>query len=84
MNDVEEVMETLLGYYKNEKIPTVRRTSKSKDPFKTLISCLLSLRTQDKNTEKEYLNLMDNLSLGSLNKSLNIMSMMNNIKWQNQ
>ena len=52
MNDVEEVMETLLGYYKNEKIPTVRRTSKSKDPFKTLISCLLSLRTQDKNTEK--------------------------------
>jgi len=39
-----------------------------------------SLELQAKNTEKEYLNLMDNLSLGSLNKSLNINSSNNNKK----
>ncbi|MBW2989794.1 endonuclease III [Candidatus Woesearchaeota archaeon] len=34
------------------KKPTVRRTSEKKDPFKTLIACLLSLRTRDENTAK--------------------------------
>ncbi len=47
-----EVMKVLLSWFKEYKKPTVRHTSSKKDPFKTLIACLLSLRTQDKNTEK--------------------------------
>ena len=38
-------------YFSNEKT-TLNRMRKKPDPFKILISCLLSLRTQDKNTEK--------------------------------
>ena len=38
-------------YYSNEKT-TLNRMRKKPDAFKILISCLLSLRTQDKNTEK--------------------------------
>ena len=52
MKQIDKVMKLLEDYYKNSRLPTVRRTSKKKDPFKTLIACLLSLRTQDKNTEK--------------------------------
>lgn len=44
-------MEKLLKEYKKYRKPTVRRSSKSKNAFKVLITCLLSLRTQDKNTE---------------------------------
>lgn len=45
-------MHILSKYFKKYKNPTIRRTSKeTKNPFKILISCLLSLRTQDKNTE---------------------------------
>ena len=43
-------MDILLEYYSEYKQPTVRRSSQSNNPFKVLISCLLSLRTQDKNT----------------------------------
>ena len=46
------VIETLKEWSKDYKHPTLRRSSLEKDPFKTLIACLLSLRTQDKNTEK--------------------------------
>lgn len=49
--NVSIVMKTLLKEYETHRHPTVRRSSRSKDPFKVLISCLLSLRTQDKNTE---------------------------------
>lgn len=38
--------------FRNLKKPTVRRTSEKRDPFKTLIACLLSLRTRDENTAK--------------------------------
>ena len=38
-------------YFSNEKT-TLNRMRKKPDAFKILISCLLSLRTQDKNTEK--------------------------------
>jgi len=48
----ERVMEILLEEYKGNRQPTVRRTAGGRDPYKTLVSCLLSLRTQDKNTEK--------------------------------
>ena len=49
---VEKIMKILLKEFKVHKKPTVRRTSAKNDPFKTLISCLLSLRCQDKNTAK--------------------------------
>jgi len=48
----EKIIKILKKEFKNYRKPTVRRTSQNKDAFKTLISCLLSLRTQDKNTEK--------------------------------
>lgn len=49
---IEKIMKILLREFKVYGKPTVRRTSAKKDPFKTLISCLLSLRTQDENTAK--------------------------------
>jgi len=52
MKKAEKVMQVLLKEFKSNRKPTVRRTSEKKDPFKVLISCLLSLRTQDKNTER--------------------------------
>ncbi len=52
MDKVEKIMKTLMKEFRAHKKPTVRATSAKKDPFKTLISCLLSLRTQDKNTAK--------------------------------
>jgi len=53
--EIVKVINTLEKYYKGYRKPTVRRTSQTKDKkkaFKTLVACLLSLRTQDKNTEK--------------------------------
>lgn len=46
------VIEKLEEWSRDYEHPTLRRSSLEKDPFKTLISCLLSLRTQDRNTEK--------------------------------
>lgn len=46
------VIEKLREWSKNYGHPTLRRSSLEKNPFKTLIACLLSLRTQDKNTDK--------------------------------
>lgn len=51
VKSISIIMDKLLKKYKEHRHPTVRRSSKSKDPFKILITCLLSLRTQDKNTE---------------------------------
>ncbi len=45
-------MEILLKHYKPHERTTLNRMRKKPDAFKILISCLLSLRTQDKNTEK--------------------------------
>lgn len=52
MERVEKIMKILLKEFKAYRKPTIRRTSAKKDPFKTLITCLLSLRTKDENTEK--------------------------------
>jgi len=52
MEKAERVMKILLKEFKQHRHPTLRRSSKIKNPYRTLISCLLSLRTQDKNTEK--------------------------------
>jgi len=49
---IEKIMNILLKQFKAHRKPTVRRTSAKKNPFKTLITCLLSLRTQDENTAK--------------------------------
>jgi endonuclease-3 len=52
MEKVEKIMKILLKEFKLYRKPTIRRNSAKKDPFKTLITCLLSLRTKDENTEK--------------------------------
>ncbi len=52
--EIAKAINTLENYYKKHRKPTIRRTSQTKDKekaFKTLIACLLSLRTKDKNTE---------------------------------
>jgi len=66
---INKTMQALETYFKKQHIelPIVRKTSKEKTErnkkkqnkraFKTLISCLLSLRTQDKNTAKASANL---------------------------
>ncbi len=50
---INKIMEILTEHFNYKKRTTLNRMRKSnKDAFKILISCLLSLRTQDKNTEK--------------------------------
>jgi len=50
--NIEKIMRILSKvYFSNEKT-TLNRMRKKPDAFKILVSCLLSLRTQDKNTEK--------------------------------
>ena len=49
---IEAVMENLAKYYDYRERTTLNRMRKNPDAFKVLIACLLSLRTQDKNTEK--------------------------------
>ena len=55
----EKVIKILQTYLKEHRHPTLRRSHKENNPFKTLISCLLSLRTQDKNTEIASKNLFE-------------------------
>ena len=45
-------MKILGKNYKNKKRTTLNRMRKKPNAFKTLIACLLSLRTRDENTEK--------------------------------
>ncbi len=51
-NNIEIIMKILSRVYPSNKKTTLNRMRKKPDAFKILISCLLSLRTQDKNTEK--------------------------------
>jgi endonuclease-3 len=46
------IMETLKNIYPSTEKTTLNRMRKKPDPFKVLISCLLSLRARDENTEK--------------------------------
>lgn len=56
---IEKIMKSLgKVYFSNEKT-TLNRMRKKPDAFKILISCLLSLRTQDKNTEKASAKLFE-------------------------
>lgn len=45
-------MDLLAEHFDYSERTTLNRMRKKPDPFKVLIACLLSLRTQDKNTEK--------------------------------
>ncbi len=51
MHRIIEIMEILKSHYPSHEKTTLNRMRNNPDAFKILISCLLSLRTQDKNTE---------------------------------
>src|SRR6056297_2868084 len=52
--NISRVMKILSKRYQNTGVTTLNRMRKKdkRDPFKILISCLLSLRARDENTEK--------------------------------
>jgi endonuclease-3 len=50
--NISGTMEILENHFHSSKRTTLNRMRKKPNAFKILISCLLSLRTQDKNTEK--------------------------------
>jgi endonuclease-3 len=52
MKNIEKIMKTLEKYFNYKERTTLNRMRKNPDAFKILISCLLSLRTKDENTEK--------------------------------
>lgn len=54
---IKKVMEILKEKFPSHEKTTLNRMRDKPDAFKILISCLLSLRTQDKNTEKASNNL---------------------------
>jgi len=49
--NISQIMKILTKIYFSSNKTTLNKMRKKPDPFKILISCLLSLRTQDKNTE---------------------------------
>jgi len=49
--EIDEVMKILKKRFPSNEKTTLNRMRKNPEAFKILISCLLSLRTQDKNTE---------------------------------
>jgi len=50
--NIDKIMQILEKYYKYKERTTLNRMRSTPDEFKILISCLLSLRTRDENTEK--------------------------------
>jgi endonuclease-3 len=50
-NNIENIMQILKDYYPSTEKTTLNRMRSNPESFRILISCLLSLRTQDKNTE---------------------------------
>ena len=55
----EKVIGILREWIKHYNKPALRSTVKERNPFKTLIACLISLRTQDSNTKKASENLFN-------------------------
>ncbi len=49
--NISQIMKILTKIYFSSDKTTLNKMRKKPDAFKILISCLLSLRTQDKNTE---------------------------------
>ncbi len=52
MNTIPSIMETLVNYFNYTERTTLNRMRENPNPFKILISCLLSLRAKDENTAK--------------------------------
>ena len=50
--NIKKIMEILKSKFPSHEKTTLNRMRNNPDAFRILISCLLSLRTQDKNTEK--------------------------------
>ncbi len=50
--NIEKIMQILAKHFHYTERTTLNKMRKKPDAFKILISCLLSLRTQDKNTER--------------------------------
>ena len=50
--NISKIMSILEKHFNFKERTTLNRMRTKPDPFKILISCLLSLRTQDKNTER--------------------------------
>ena len=59
MKYISQIMEILSKYYNYKKRTILNRMRTKPDAFKILITCLLSLRTQDKNTEIASRNLFE-------------------------
>jgi len=57
--DIQAIFKNLERFYKNENEPSVTKIAKicNNDPFKVLISTIISLRTKDEVTLKSSLNL---------------------------
>ena len=51
-DNIAKIIQILVKYFNPTERTTLNRMRKNPNAFKILISCLLSLRTQDKNTEK--------------------------------
>jgi len=52
MKNIGKIMRILAKYFNFKERTTLNRMRKKPNAYRILISCLLSLRTQDKNTEK--------------------------------
>ena len=50
--DINKIIRLLKIKYKEHTTPTVTKVAEKRDPFKVLISCILSLRTKDGVTDK--------------------------------
>jgi endonuclease-3 len=59
VKNIPKVMDTLAEHFNYNERTILNRMRKKRDPFKILISCLLSLRTQDKNTDIASKKLFD-------------------------
>lgn len=58
--DIPKIITILIREYKRWKMPSVTHTAKiSRDPFKVLISTILSLRTKDETTDSASKRLFD-------------------------
>lgn len=57
--NISNIMNNLAKHFNYKERTTLNNMRKKHNPYKILISCLLSLRTQDKNTEKASKNLFE-------------------------
>ncbi|MDY1591327.1 MAG: endonuclease III [Methanofastidiosum sp.] len=58
-NNISDILETLREEIKKFNVPIVSEVAADRDPYKVLISCILSLRTKDEVTKKASLKLFE-------------------------